>query len=91
VQSGFERSFEGVIAAVGAVGNVGKAERFFAKLFPSTSWKSSRKKLAARPTFFDFHRVRHFPQPAPPGEFFGNCGKESEDTPSPLRINLTNR
>jgi len=58
----------GVTAAAEAVGNVGKSGADFAELFPSTSWKSSGKKLAARPTFFDFHQVRHFPQPAPPGD-----------------------
>jgi len=71
-------------------GKCGKSEAFFAELFPSTWWESSR---GNRPKahLSRFPQVRHFPQRGARGDCSMICGKEIEDTPSPLRINFSNR
>jgi hypothetical protein len=77
------------IAAVDAVENVGKAERFLRSFFQAPCGNHQRES-GRRPTLFDFHRCAIFNSVSRP-RFFGMCGKEVLDTPSPLRINFSNR
>jgi len=75
------------IAAAGAVENVGKAERFLRSFFQAPGG-NPQEEVRRRRTL-RFPQVRHFPQGFAPGEFSRFVVRKIEDTPPPLRINLT--
>jgi len=67
VLEGFKKMMK-IAPAADAVENVGKAKRFFAELFPSTSWKSSERRWP-KAYLIRFPQVRHFQQRFAPGVF----------------------
>jgi len=70
-------------------GKCGKSEAFFAELFPSTRWKSSNKKLAEGPPLSISTGAAFSTARRRPDEFSRFVVRKFLDTPSPLRINVT--
>jgi len=64
-----------IVAVVGVVENVGKAERFLRSFFQAPCG-NHQEEVRRRRTLFDFHRCGIFHSASRPA--FGICGKENE-------------